>query len=127
MLAAADDQAGTLAAQLAIAEQVEDVHVRAFTKAGGLYQTYRFWIVFVAGFTPLPFKVITISAGVFDINFAVFLIAAAVSRSARFYLVAGIFGIVGDKAKPFIDKYFNLLCVLFVLLLIGGFLLIAYI
>ena len=109
------------------ADQVSEIHVHPFTKAGGLYQTYRFWIVFIAGFTPLPYKIITITAGVFDINFAIFMIASTVSRTARFMLVAGIFGVVGERAKPFIDKYFNLLCVAFIVLLVGGFLVIKYI
>jgi membrane protein YqaA with SNARE-associated domain len=108
------------------AEDVAEYHVHPFTKAGGLYQTYDFWIVFIAGFTPLPYKVITITAGVFGINFPIFLIASAVSRSARFFLVAGLIGICGDWIKPQIDRYFNLLCVLFVILLVGGLALLKY-
>jgi membrane protein YqaA with SNARE-associated domain len=100
---------------------VAEVHVNPFTRVGALYAKYSFWIVFAAGFTPLPYKVITITAGVFGINFPIFLIASAISRSARFFLVAGMMGIFGPAIKPFIDKYFNLLCIAFVLLLIGGF------
>ena len=85
------------------------------------YDLYNFWIVFTAGFTPIPFKVITITAGAFKVNFAIFVIASAVSRSARFFLVAGLFWAFGPKIKPFIDKYFNWLCLLFMVLLVGGF------
>ena len=105
---------------------IRRVRVGAFSKAGGLYSTYDFWIVFIAGFTPLPYKVITISAGVFGINFPVFLVASAVSRAARFFLVAGLIGICGEWIKPKIDRYFNLLCILFVILLVGGFALFKY-
>ena len=105
---------------------IRRVQVGAFSKAGGLYSTYDFWIVFIAGFTPLPYKVITISAGVFGINFPVFLVASAVSRAARFFLVAGLIGICGEWIKPKIDRYFNLLCILFVILLVGGFALFKY-
>jgi membrane protein YqaA with SNARE-associated domain len=108
-------------------DEVEAVEIRPFTKVGKLYETYNFWIVAAAGFTPLPFKVITISAGVFKINFLIFCIASAASRSARFFLVAGLMGLFGPKIKPFIDKYFNLLCAAFLLLLIGGFAAIKYI
>ena len=80
-----------------------------------------FWVVFTCGFTPLPYKVCTISAGVANISFAGFLIASTLSRSARFFLVAGLFGWKGESIRPFIEKYFNWLSLAFVLLLIGGF------
>lgn len=85
------------------------------------YSKYDFWIVFTCGFTPLPYKVCTITAGVAKINFFGFIIASALSRSARFFIVAGLFGWKGDKIRPFIEKYFNLLSLLFVILLIAGF------
>ncbi len=87
------------------------------------YDQHSFWIVFAAGFTPLPYKVITVTAGAFEIQFVMFLIASTVGRSARFFLVAGLFGLFGNRIKPLVDKYFNLLCFLFLILLIGGFLL----
>ena len=66
-------------------------------------------------------------AGAFDINFMVFVLASAVSRSARFFMVSGLFWIFGPKIKPFIDKYFNWLCLIFMILLIGGFMILKYI
>ncbi len=92
-----------------------------FAKFEDWYDKYDFRIVFTCGFTPLPYKVCTISAGVTKINFAGFLIASALSRSARFFLVAGLFGWKGEKMRPFIEKYFNWLTLAFVILLIGGF------
>lgn len=85
------------------------------------YQKYDFWIVFTCGFTPLPYKVCTITAGVARIFFPGFLIASALSRSARFFLVAGLFGWKGEQMRPFVEKYFNWLSLAFVALLIGGF------
>lgn len=83
------------------------------------------WAVGIAGFTPIPYKVFTIAAGFFKMNFGVFLLASAVSRSMRFFVVAGLIGILFEKHGPriqrFIDKYFNLLAVAFVVLLILGF------
>ena len=102
-----------------------------FDRVSGLYDQYNFWIVFTAGFTPIPFKVITITAGVFSRGdpafFGVFLLASAVSRSARFFLVAGLMRAFGPKITPFIDKYFNWLALLFTALLIGGFVVIRYV
>ena len=106
-----------------------------FDRVSGLYDKWNFWIVFTAGFTPIPFKVITITAGVFGtgeqvpnpgVFFTVFIVAAIVSRSARFFLVAGLMRIFGPKITPFIEKYFNWLALLFTILLIGGFVVIRY-
>lgn len=91
------------------------------------YRNYGFWYVFSAGFTPIPYKVFTIASGVFKLNFFIFLIASALSRSLRFFLVAALFRKFGPGIKSFIDRYFNLLAILFFLLLLGGFLLIKFI
>jgi membrane protein YqaA with SNARE-associated domain len=103
-------------------EDVNNVTINTFTKVGALYTDYDWELVAMAGFTPFPYKVITITAGVFKINFIVFIIASALSRSARFFMVAGLFGWKGETIRPFIDKYFNWLTLIFTLLLIGGFL-----
>lgn len=100
--------------------QVSEVVIKPFSKTGALYKTHDWKVVAVAGFTPIPYKVITVSAGVFKINFLIFCIASALSRSARFFLVAGLIGRYGDSVAPLIDKYFNLLTLLFVILLAGG-------
>jgi membrane protein DedA with SNARE-associated domain len=71
--------------------------------------------------------VITISAGIFQLNFLISCIASAASRSARFFLVAGLMGLIGPRIKPFIDKYFDLLCIASTILLVGGFAAIKYI
>ena len=84
------------------------------------YQKWGFWVVFTCGFTPLPYKVCTITAGIARVNFPMFLLGSALSRSARFFMVAGLFAMFGPKIKPFIDKYFNWLSLAFVVLLIGG-------
>ena len=97
-----------------------------FTKVQGLYAEWAALIVFIAGFTPLPYKVITITAGVAGINLPIFLLASAVSRSARFVLVTWLVARFGPKAKDFIERRFNLLSIVFVILLVGGFVAIKY-
>jgi membrane protein YqaA with SNARE-associated domain len=97
-----------------------------FSYVQGLFESYDFWTVFTAGFTPIPYKVITIGAGVFEINFAIFVLASAISRSLRFVLVAGLIYKYGSSMRVFIEKYFNLLTLLFMVLLIGGFVVIKY-
>ncbi len=85
------------------------------------YEQYSFWVVFSAGFTPIPYKVFTLAAGVFGINLWIFLLASGLSRSARFFLVGFLIWRFGAPVKTFIDRYFNLLSVAFVILLILGF------
>jgi membrane protein YqaA with SNARE-associated domain len=91
-----------------------------------LYVTYDAWAVGIAGLTPIPYKVFTITAGAFRINFVVFLVASAVSRSARFFLVGGLIYLFGPKIQSFIDRYFNTLVIVFVILLVLGFIVIKY-
>ncbi len=102
-------------------------YVPGFTAAGfervqDLFRQYDFWTVFTAGFTPIPYKIITIGAGVFEINLAVFVLASVISRSLRFYLVAWLIHRYGVPVRAFIERYFNLLSLIFMVLLIGGFL-----
>ncbi|MCK4535581.1 MAG: DedA family protein, partial [Desulfuromonadales bacterium] len=92
-----------------------------FEQVQSLFARYNFWVVFTAGFTPIPYKVITIGAGVFQVDFPMFLFASLVSRSLRFFLVAGLVFRFGPGIRSFIEKYFNLLCVIFMVLLFGGF------
>jgi membrane protein YqaA with SNARE-associated domain len=91
-----------------------------------LYNQYDAWAVGIAGFTPIPYKVFTISAGAFNINFGVFLLASLVARSARFFLVGGLIYAFGPQIQSFIDKYFNILVVAGTILLVAGFVLIKY-
>ena len=91
-----------------------------------MYEEYDFWIIFTAGFTPIPYKVITVSSGAFNINMIMFIVASVISRGARFFLVAFLIWKFGPQIKSFIDKYFNWLAMAFTVLLIGGFLVIKY-
>ena len=95
--------------------------VEQFMRVQSLYEAWNFWVVFTARFTPIPYKVITISAGAFDISFVVFVLASAVSRAARFFLVAWLLWKFGEPIKEFIDRRFNVLSIAFVVLLLGGF------
>lgn len=83
------------------------------------------WAVGIAGFTPIPYKVFTIAAGFFNMAFIPFMVASIISRSLRFFVVAGLIGLLykkyGDKIKVFIDRYFNYLAIAFVILLVLGF------
>ena len=91
-----------------------------------MYSEYDFWIIFTAGFTPLPYKVFTVSSGAFQISLPMFIIASVISRGARFFLISFLIWKFGPQIKSFIDKYFNWLAIVFTILLIGGFFAINY-
>jgi membrane protein YqaA with SNARE-associated domain len=88
------------------------------------YDAYGFWGVLIAAITPIPYKVFTISSGFFDFDFLTFIVASVAGRTLRFFAVAGLIWKFGPAIKAFIDKYFNILAVAFVILLLGGFLLV---
>ncbi len=89
------------------------------------YDRYNAWATGIAGLTPLPYKVFTISGGAFSINFKIFVLASVVSRSLRFFVVAGLIYLIGEPAKALIERHLGWLTVAFVILLIGGFYLVG--
>ncbi|HBH61162.1 MAG TPA: cytochrome B [Nitrospiraceae bacterium] len=91
------------------------------------YDRHGFIGILIAAVTPIPYKVFTIASGVFEFDFWLFIIGSIIGRSTRFFLVAGLIWKFGPSIKEFIDKYFNLLCWVFMILLIGGFILIKYV
>ena len=93
-----------------------------FAEFKATYNEWGAWAVFIAGVTPFPYKIITITAGAFNINFPMFLLASSVSRTARFFLVSLLIWKFGEPITDFIDRYFNLLTIIFTILLVGGFL-----
>ena len=97
-----------------------------FANFESLYNENGMWIVLGAGFTPFPFKFITIASGFFHLNIYLFIIVALIGRGSRFYLIAILLRIFGNWIKNFIDKYFNLLAILFFILLIGSFIFLKY-
>ncbi|PIR58045.1 MAG: cytochrome B [Parcubacteria group bacterium CG10_big_fil_rev_8_21_14_0_10_38_31] len=85
------------------------------------YEANVFWTVFIAAFTPIPYKIITISAGFFNISLFYFIIASLVGRGGRFFIIAFIMKIFGKKVSSSIYRYFNLFSFIFVALVIAVF------
>lgn len=101
-------------------------YTEKFASFKAYYAEYGAWIVFFAGLTPFPYKVITIASGAAGLNIWVFTVASLLARGLRFYAVAGLLKYCGERMKNFIEKHFNLLSILFFILLLGSFLLIKY-
>ena len=85
------------------------------------YNEIGFWAVITAGISPIPYKVVTIMSGATNLNFAVFLGASMASRGVRFFLVAGLLHFYGHEIRDFIERYLNWVFMLFVILLVVGF------
>ena len=92
-----------------------------------LYRKYDVWAVGIAGLTPIPYKVFTVTAGLFKISLPGFVVASLVGRGLRFFLVALVLKRWGEPARRFLDRHLDLLSLAFVALLIGGFILIRYV
>ncbi|GAB4267650.1 MAG: YqaA family protein [Deferrisomatales bacterium] len=92
-----------------------------------LYRHYDAWAVALAGFTPIPYKVFTLAAGAFRIDFLVFVLASLVSRSARFYLVAAVIRWCGPAARGFVENHLDWAILGFTALLLGGFALLRWV
>lgn len=105
---------------------VPGVDERSVARVSALYEAHNFWIVFVAAFSPIPYKVITILAGVCGIHFPMFVFASAVGRSARFFLVAWLFRRFGPPIRDFIERRFALVTIAGSVLLVGGFVVVKY-
>jgi len=98
-----------------------------YERVQALYQQWDVVAIALAGFTPIPFKIFTITAGVFKINLITFTIVVLLSRGARFFLLGGLIWRFGPSIRNFVDRYFNLLVILFSILLVGGFLIVKYV
>jgi len=98
----------------------------AFDYVGVQYEQNAFLAILGAAITPIPYKVFTVTAGVFHINFFHFILASAIGRSARFFIEAGLIYFFGDKIRNFIEKYFNLLLALFFILILLGFFIVKF-
>lgn len=98
----------------------------AFQDFAARYNDWGAWIVFIAGVTPFPYKVITIASGATQLNIVVFMIASVLARGLRFFVVAALLYWFGPPIRDFIERWLSLLAIVFVVLLVGGFVAIKY-
>lgn len=98
----------------------------AFDRFAGDFNEQGWIIVLLAGFTPLPFKVITIAAGATAMPLHILIVASIIARAARFFLVAALLWKFGEPMKRIIDRHFALLTTLVGILGVGGFVAVKY-
>ncbi len=73
------------------------------------FNDWGFWAVFLAGFTPIPYKIFTISAGAIGMPFLPFVVASTIGRGGRFFIVAGIIFLGGEKMEQTLRRYMEIL------------------
>jgi membrane protein YqaA with SNARE-associated domain len=93
-----------------------------FKEFSAHYNEWGAWIVFFAGVTPFPYKVITIASGTTGLNIIVFIVASIAARGLRFFIVSALLYWFGEPIRVFIEKRLGLLLTVFLVLLFGGFL-----
>jgi membrane protein YqaA with SNARE-associated domain len=98
-----------------------------YTKIQVWYDTYSAWAVSIAGLTPIPYKLCTLTAGAFKVNWLVFIIASAISRGIRFFVIATLIYYFGETARTFLEKRFNLVVTGSLILVILGFVILKYV
>ena len=98
----------------------------AFAAFGARYNEWGAWIVFGAGFTPFPYKLVAIASGATRLDPAVFVAASVVARGLRFLVVAALLYWIGPPIRAFIERRLGMMTALFAALLLGGFVLAKY-
>lgn len=101
-------------------------YMEQFERFRNAYNEWGAWIVAGAGFTPFPYKVITIASGVTGLDFLTFNIASLLSRGARFFLIAALLWKFGPPIRQFIENNLAMLTASFFILLFGGFIALKY-
>jgi membrane protein YqaA with SNARE-associated domain len=90
------------------------------------YERYSAWAVAIAGLTPIPYKLCTLTAGAFKIDFFIFLVASTLSRGLRFFVIAALISMFGERARLFLQKRFDMLLVGMLVLLVLGFVVLKF-
>ncbi|MDR1957976.1 MAG: DedA family protein [Planctomycetaceae bacterium] len=100
---------------------------RLFERVQGMYAENVFWAIFAAAVTPIPYKIFTIAAGVCQISLLMLLFASVAGRGLRFFAVASLLRFFGPSIKTWIERYFEMVSILFLILLAGGFAVIKWV
>ena len=98
----------------------------SFDTFGQTYNDWGAWAVLIAGVTPFPYKVVTILSGSTGLDFWVFTVASVMARGLRFFIVAALLWKFGAPIRDFIERRLGLVFTVFIVLLLGGFVLLRY-
>lgn len=99
---------------------------QVFDNVGAKYDAHNFLVIFTAAFTPIPYKVFSITAGVFQINLPTFILASILGRGGRFVIIGLLIRSFGDPIKQMMDKHFNAFIIILTIIFGLSYLLIGY-
>jgi len=85
-----------------------------------MFKKYGAWAILIAAFTPIPYKVFAVTAGVLELNRRTFIIASLIGRGARFFIIAGLIFFAGEAIQEFIETRFELITIVFSIALLVG-------
>ena len=91
------------------------------------FNQYGLWVILIKGLTPIPYKIVTITSGLAHFNFGVFMAASALTRGARFFLVAALLRRFGEPVREFIERRLTLVTSLTAAGIVGGILLLKFV
>jgi membrane protein YqaA with SNARE-associated domain len=92
-----------------------------FAAFQAMYAEWGLWVILIKGLTPIPYKIVTIASGAARFNFWLFMLASAISRGARFFIVATLLHFWGEAVKDFIERRLTLVTTGFAVAVVGGF------
>jgi membrane protein YqaA with SNARE-associated domain len=92
-----------------------------FAAFQAMYAEWGVWVILIKGLTPIPYKIVTIASGAAKFNFWIFMIASAVTRGARFFIVATLLHFWGERVKDFIERRLTLVTTGVAVGIVGGF------
>lgn len=98
----------------------------AFESFKHQFNEWGVWVILIKGLTPIPYKIVTIASGAAHFDLLTFGLASLVTRGGRFFLVAGLLYVVGEPVREFVEKRLTLVTTAFVLIIVGGFVALAY-
>jgi membrane protein YqaA with SNARE-associated domain len=98
----------------------------AFARFQATYAKWGLWVILIKGFTPIPYKIVTIASGAAHFDFAVFMAASLLTRGARFFLVAGLLRRFGEPVRVFIERRLTLVTTAIAAGIVGGFLVLRF-
>jgi membrane protein YqaA with SNARE-associated domain len=98
----------------------------AFAEFAKLFADYGVWIIIIKGMTPIPYKILTIAAGVAHMELIPFILASILARALRFFIVAALLYFFGEPIRKFIEERLTLVTTVFVALLVGGFIAVKF-